>query len=398
MTHETISVGILAKHNVGWTAGKLYLNSIAETIRRLPTAVRPSLHLMMSEAEHAAHRSDLQIGFDSDFRYNGLGVGLKGLIKKSMQNWSGRAQTVGNLGPEVVRHGIDCVLPCQISLGTNFPVPWIGWIPDFQHKHYPNFFSPREFAKRDHQFQKLIDESTLVMVSSQDARDDLLRWYNACESKVRVYSFCTFPKEDWFAPDPRQVADTHGLPQKYLLYPSQFWIHKNHLKLFQAIDRLTDKHPDIALVLTGHASDYRHPEYAQELKALFDSDRLRDHIFWLGLLPRFDQIQILRCAAAIVQPSLFEGWSMLVEDCRSLGKPICLSNIPVHQEQSPPQSTFFDPNDLSEMTDAVGQVWQQTSPGPSVDTEQAARCESERRARGLADDLLGIISQAAAGT
>ena len=43
----------------------------------------------------------------------------------------------------------------------------------------------------------------------------------------------------------------------------------------------------------------------------------------------------------MINPSLFEGWSSTVEECKSVGKNMILSDLNVHKEQYPTQ-TFFD--------------------------------------------------------
>ena len=52
----------------------------------------------------------------------------------------------------------------------------------------------------------------------------------------------------------------------------------------------------------------------------------------------------MRKAMAVIQPSLFEGWSTVVEDARALGKPMILSDFPVQIEQDPPSSDYFERN------------------------------------------------------
>ena len=38
----------------------------------------------------------------------------------------------------------DVVFPCMTSRGREFPVPWIGYLLDFQHRHLPRLFSRLE--------------------------------------------------------------------------------------------------------------------------------------------------------------------------------------------------------------------------------------------------------------
>ena len=63
----------------------------------------------------------------------------------------------------------------------------------------------------------------------------------------------------------------------------------------------------------------------------------------LGLVSYADLIGLMRYLTALINPSLFEGWSTTVEEAKSLGKTIILSDIPVHREQAPENGRFFDP-------------------------------------------------------
>jgi glycosyltransferase involved in cell wall biosynthesis len=60
---------------------------------------------------------------------------------------------------------------------------------------------------------------------------------------------------------------------------------------------------------------------------------------------------------ALINPSLFEGWSTTVEEAKSLGKRIILSNIRVHLEQNPPGGLFFDPNDPNDLSIRLAEAW-----------------------------------------
>ena len=90
--------------------------------------------------------------------------------------------------------------------------------------------------------------------------------------------------------------------------------------------------------------DYRHPNYGEELLEQLTRDELTERVHCLGLLDRHTQIQLLRGAAAIIQPSLFEGWSSLLEDARALAKCVYVSDIPIHREQDPADAQFFNPH------------------------------------------------------
>lgn len=61
----------------------------------------------------------------------------------------------------------------------------------------------------------------------------------------------------------------------------------------------------------------------------------------------------MRNSISVINPSFFEGWNSTVEECKSIGKNIILSNLNVHLEQDPPGAIFFDPNNAEELADIL---------------------------------------------
>ncbi|MEO8352985.1 MAG: glycosyltransferase, partial [Chthoniobacteraceae bacterium] len=84
-------------------------------------------------------------------------------------------------------------------------------------------------------------------------------------------------------------------------------------------------------------------------------------------------------AIAIIQPSLFEGWSTVVEDARALGRPCLLSDLGVHREQNPPGAHFFPPHSAEALADLMAEAWENWPAGPDAVAEAAARQRVETR-------------------
>jgi glycosyltransferase involved in cell wall biosynthesis len=73
----------------------------------------------------------------------------------------------------------------------------------------------------------------------------------------------------------------------------------------------------------------------------------------MGAIPYEDMLGLMYHSIAVINPSLFEGWSTTVEESKSLGKKVLLSDIDVHLEQSPKRALFFNPNDSDELADLM---------------------------------------------
>ena len=134
--------------------------------------------------------------------------------------------------------------------------------------------------------------------------------------------------------------------------------------------------------------------YAAELHQFVTTHRLEKTIRVLGLLPRHEQVQLMRAAAAIVQPSFFEGWSAVLEECRSLGKQIFASDIPMHREQETASVRLFDPSSATALVDLLARHWSELKPGPQPGLEAAAEAEYRTRIREFARQFVTLCRSA----
>lgn len=233
----------------------------------------------------------------------------------------------------------------------------IGWIPDFQHLHLPNMFSKDEVEKRDRGFMRLIKRSDAVFLSSYDALNDFKSFSSKYINKAKVLQFVSQPLECYFnLSDNNRVELLHnyGLPEDFFFLPNQFWKHKNHITVFKAVRLLKQQGKDFFIVCTGDFNDYRDPGYIQYLKNFIAENRLEENIFLLGMVPYKDVNALIKFSKAVINPSLFEGWSSTVEECKSVGKSLIISDIKVHKEQSP-DAIFFDKYSPESLSNVLAQ-------------------------------------------
>ena len=117
----------------------------------------------------------------------------------------------------------------------------------------------------------------------------------------------------------------------------------------------------------------------------------------LGLLPRDDQVQLMRAATAIVHSSLFEGRSAVLEECESLGKLVFASDIPMHRDQLTKRVHLFTPTSAEELADLLAQHWPGLIPGPDPESEAAAEAKYHTRIREFARQFIalcgGVVEQ-----
>ena len=239
------------------------------------------------------------------------------------------------------------------SLGRRSTLPTIGWIPDFQHKYLPVFFPKNELSDRDREFKITCAECTRVIFSSNAAKSDAEKFYPEYAKKYRILHFVTGTMNLSCLPDFTSLKEKYQIKGPYFIVPNQFWVHKNHMVILEALNILNARGHQISVLATGNTSDYRQPEYFGILQQKIQDYHLSEDFKVIGIVPYKKLIQLMIHAVAVINPSLFEGWSTSVEEAKALNLKVILSDIPVHREQNPEHGIFFPPHDPERLADIL---------------------------------------------
>jgi glycosyltransferase involved in cell wall biosynthesis len=314
----------------------------------------------------------------------------------SIDSFGGELHTIlyRNLVQVLERQKYGVILPFTASPGR-FPLPWVGYIPDLQHKHHPEFFRPKECALRDRQFTRLLRDARAIVVNSVDTKLDIERFYPGYDRRIFALPFAPILNPKWLETPPEEVVARYRLPWRYFLISNQFWAHKCHLTAFQALSLLGREHADVAMACTGSTADYRQPEHFPMLQRRIAELGLDRRIRILGRIPKHDQIQIMRRAVAVIQPTLFEGGpgGGAVYDAVSTGTPAILSDIPVNREVETDgrRIRFFRAGSAGDLAEQMRAALERR-PQPLA-REELCR-QSEARAERLGSRLLEAIRYA----
>lgn len=315
-------------------------------------------------------------------------------------NWkSGVAPMAGKLAIECGRHDANLLrvierggfdLISHRHIGSQHRIPTIPWMPDFQHRALPELFVRRELARRDRNVRAMAGLGRLLL-SSEAARQDFVRYYPEWAATTRTYVLRFASAE--IAATTEKIAPLidlqkrYGIPERFFYVANQFWAHKNHKVLVDALGKVGD---GIAIVCSGDAADYRGGGHFQELIDAADAQGVRDRFMTLGIVPYADVQALMRHSVAVINPSLFEGWSTGVEEAKAIGKRMVLSSIPVHLEQAP-DAHFFPPHDADRLAAALDHVWHDS--GGHVRGEHELKIMHDIRVGSFVDTYFKIISE-----
>jgi glycosyltransferase involved in cell wall biosynthesis len=256
------------------------------------------------------------------------------------------------------KHKIDIVSHSNFfSRYKNLKI--INWIPDFQILHYPDLWSAAERKRILGQYKDIVAYSDRIVLSSNDAFKDYLSFTSDNVDMVRVLQFVSQPakiSEAELINAKKAVEEKYKIDRDFLYLPNQFWSHKNHITVFKAINVLKKRGLNPLLVTTGQMADYRSNNTLKDILAYVDTNGLSENILLLGLIPYNEVLVLIRTCVALINPSLFEGWSSTVEEAKSSGKQILLSDIPIHREQNPENSIYFNPLDELNLANIIEKV------------------------------------------
>lgn len=292
---------------------------------------------------------------------------------------------MGALRQITKKYQLDLLLP-SINPLKDQAVPWIGYLYDYQHAYFPEFFNPKEVATRNAQFQGMLASARHVIVNAQAVADDIKRFNPDHEAEIIVLPFSAAPNPKWLGLAQADL-EKYDIIGPYFIISNQFWQHKDHITAWHALALVLRKNPDVQLVCTGETHDYRNPDHFSILLQLAEELGIAHQLKILGLIPKTEQIRLMRSSVAMVQPSLFEGGpgGGAVFDAISLGVPCIVSDVQVNRELKEPGVVFFKARDpvmlAEEMLKALIQCNERARPSPA---ELIALGVQRRRACGTA--------------
>ncbi len=376
-----------------WTGGYQYFVNLFRVLRKYGRAeVRPVVFVGKDVAEEALTplSTDVAEVVRSDLFSSGAIAGR--LVDAAL---SGRDRKALKLYGE---HGIHVVFESAAWHGWRFALPTIAWLPDFQHRGLAGMFGWRAWLQRELGFRAQISSATAVMLSSETARSDCETFYSASRARISVVPFAVEAGEEAFAVSVADVRARYNLGTPYFYLPNQFWRHKNHALIIDALQIMRNQNISATVVASGSQVDSRHPGLVRDLVERVARMGLQDDFVFLKFVPRSDVYALMRGSIAMLNPSLFEGWSTTVEEAKALGVPLVLSDIAVHREQAGPAAHYFDPTMAEELAAALGRALDDAANRRGEVSRADAQARNASRLKDYAlktEDL--IASVAAAG-
>jgi glycosyltransferase involved in cell wall biosynthesis len=260
-------------------------------------------------------------------------VGQYGSARTLPQRFA--AMALAGLRPGPVRGRLETADAVHYPLTIALPEvrrPFAVTLHDVLHLDRPELFPRAERALRRVAYDRSARRARVVIVPSQFVRTRAAQQLGIPADRIRVaphgIDHALFRPGD----EPREP---------FLLYPARRWPHKNHDRLLAALALVRRERPELRLVLTGGGHEGR---------ALPAGVELRGHVALDALG------SLYRRAAALVFPSLYEGFGQPPLEALACACPVAVSRIPPLEEVCGDAAVYFDATDPEAIAAGISRV------------------------------------------
>lgn len=265
---------------------------------------------------------------------------VSGLLKRG-----GTRRVLKQLGADL--------LFCPFTAPTFFDrrIPTVCTIYDLQFAAYPQFFEPEDVAYRKSTFLDACRKAEMLVAISDYSRESAIAFAKLAPGNVTTIALRMAERMPADTNEASGILDQLGLePARYLLYPANFWRHKNHEMLLTAFGMACANGlpKDIKLVLTGAPGSRK--EFIQAATVAMG---LGDRFVFPGYLSDTALSVVLNHACGLVFPSLYEGFGLPVLEAMSSGVPVTCSNVTALPEVAGDAAIFFDPRKPFDISQAL---------------------------------------------
>jgi glycosyltransferase involved in cell wall biosynthesis len=250
--------------------------------------------------------------------------------------------------------GMDVdLLFCPFTAPTYFEpgIPAVSTIYDLQYKTYPEFFAAEDVAQRERTFIEACRRATALSAISDYSRDSAIAYGNLDPERIRTIHLRMAQRITPVSGHDDGLLTRLGLcPERYLIYPANFWKHKNHEMLITAFGIACHGQlpADFKLVCTG-APGARQEWLINAARAM----NMGDRVLFPGYLPNAELAALMANCTGVVFPSLYEGFGLPVIEAMAAGVPVACSNMTSLPEVAADAAILFDPRVPTQIAQAM---------------------------------------------
>lgn len=290
--------------------------------------------------------------------------------------WEKRRERQELPDPDIIQHqpwmsryfqecGVDLMLyPSANALSFETGIPYVLAVHDLQHRLQPEFPEVSDSGEsewREYIYRNGVRYATVLLADSEIGKEDILNCYGAygaAADQVRVLPF--LPAHYLVTNVPQneiqKVLSKYSLPPKFLFYPAQFWVSKNHLRIVQAISELAKQHGvRIPILFCGsNTGEVRKHTFDEVMSA---ATELNVDVRYPGYVAEEDISALYAGARALVMPTFFGPTNIPLLEAWAFGCPVLTSDIRGITEQMGDAALLVDPRSVESLASGIFRLW-----------------------------------------
>lgn len=267
----------------------------------------------------------------------------------------GRLRVISHIEQAMLRDSVDLVYfvaPSALCL-TLQKLPYIMTVWDLCHRDSPEFPEVRqfnEFHATDWLYRNGLAAAILVLADSDALADRIAERFGVAREKLLAMPFSAAPlAAEQYSSGKQHVLGKYQLEEGYYFYPAQFWAHKNHVRILQALAALKRSKDERILVFAG--GDQGNLAHVRSVVMELGLD---DLVKILGFVPHEDLRGLYEGCAAVVMPTYFGPTNLPPLEAWSIGKPLIYSSTCA--QQAGDAALLVDPDDAASLAAAMKEV------------------------------------------
>ena len=246
---------------------------------------------------------------------------------------------------QLISDGIDLVYflsPSYLPISLN-KLNFIYTVWDLCHRDHPEFPEVREnseFEMREYTFKSFLPKAIAIIADSQEGKNNIIRRYNIDYSRIKVIPF----KPSFEIMQYKKITkdkilkNKFSLDKTYIFYPAQYWPHKNHVYIINAINEIKTKY-NLPIYAKFTGSDKGNLEY---LKAYTKALKIDNRIKFYGFVSNIELIALYKNSLALVMPSYFGPTNIPPLEAFWLDVPLIYPSDKSFKEQIGNAALFMD--------------------------------------------------------
>lgn len=298
---------------------------------------------------------------------------------------------------ELRKSGIDLIY----SPGPSTPcqgIPYVVTCWDLQHRLQPFFpeVSNVRYAtmsgwdQRERHFRTILPRASCVITGTEVGKSEVTHFFQLAPERVAVIPF--------FAPTKLHCCHSQKpswLPEgRFFVYPAQFWPHKNHRTLIDALKKLHDRgFNDVRLVLPG-ADKPKEFGTMKSVRSAAEKLNLSKSVFTPGFVSNSELRWLYENAVGLAFLSHFGPDNLPPLEAASLGCPVIAADVNGAREQLGNAAVFVRATNVDSVAEALVSVLSNSSLRDSL-TAAGRQLVAARTLKNYANKLIDVFDELA---